>query len=702
MADGSTIFQFGPYDGENVLYLTSNSPSGSLVFSEPATYKSLSILAASAQGGGAGSMVIHFGDGSSSAPISFDASLYLTGGSPASDAAIANFGALASGGPFPSFGTLDNYQLPISVFYQTPVDLHGLGLDSNVIDSISFTIPANTGSTGIFAVSGTAIPFNGNYNLNVVASPLIGGSVTGGGSYPAGTTNTVTATPDEGYVFGNWTVNGNVVSASTNYTFALNGNETVVANFLTHFTVTTGVSPASGGSVTGGGLFLQESSIQLNAVTNGGYEFLGWSGDVGGTNNPLTVVVTRNLDITANFATPSGNILWTVVTNVPVYGSVKPNLNEKSLVAGKNYTLTATPSPGNIFVNWTGSITTNKNPLTLKATGDMLIQANFIPNPFLSIAGAYNGLFQMSSGVTLAAAGMVKGLSITSKGAYSGSLVFGGAAHPISGSFNAAGEATNIIKRTVAQGGAITVVLTAAASPEPQITGTVTGNFGASYLTAYRGTNAFGSGAYTMLIGPDYGNSPPVGSPGGDGCVAIADKTGAATLTGALADGTALSQTVTVSQDGYVPVYDSLYGGKGMLFGWVNLSSTNTGGVGLAWIHPSAKSGLYKNGFTNTISANQITIASWAQSLGVPAAVSLLDTIGDSIAVTNEAVNISTAGKISGNGVTGAIAPKTGIFSVTLKSGKSKIVGRGAMINATNGGGFFLTTSNAQAVKIGF
>jgi hypothetical protein len=42
----------------------------------------------------------------------------------------------------------------------------------------------------------------------------------------------VTATPNSGYTFANWTANGSVVSTSASYTFTLNSNVTLLANFI--------------------------------------------------------------------------------------------------------------------------------------------------------------------------------------------------------------------------------------------------------------------------------------------------------------------------------------------------------------------------------------------------------------------------------------------------------------------------------------
>lgn len=71
---------------------------------------------------------------------------------------------------------------------------------------------------------------------------------------------------------------------------------------------------------------------------------------------------------------------------------------------------------------------------------------------------------------------------------------------------------------------------------------------------------------------------------------------------------------------------------------------------------------------------------------------------------TNVTVSVAASGKVtglSGAPVSGSITPKTGLFTVTVGSGASKVTGHGAMLNDTNGGGYFLTKTNAQAVQFG-
>ena len=114
----------------------------------------------------------------------------------------------------------------------------------------------------------------------VQANPASTGSVNGGGSFATGSSVTVTATANSGYTFTDWTENGTVQSASPSYSFTLATNRTLVANFTanpTTNTVAVQASPASAGSVNGGGSFVTGSSVTVTATANSGYTFTNWT-----------------------------------------------------------------------------------------------------------------------------------------------------------------------------------------------------------------------------------------------------------------------------------------------------------------------------------------------------------------------------------------------------------------------------------------
>lgn len=72
------------------------------------------------------------------------------------------------------------------------------------------------------------------YTVTMSSNPPVAGSTAGAGTYPAGATVTITATPAAGYDFLNWTVAGAQVSVSPSYTFTISSDLAVVANFVPH------------------------------------------------------------------------------------------------------------------------------------------------------------------------------------------------------------------------------------------------------------------------------------------------------------------------------------------------------------------------------------------------------------------------------------------------------------------------------------
>ena len=69
------------------------------------------------------------------------------------------------------------------------------------------------------------------YTVNVSANPSNGGTVSGGGIFPQGEFCTVTALANSGYTFANWSENGSIVSTDDNYTFTVNSDRFLMANF---------------------------------------------------------------------------------------------------------------------------------------------------------------------------------------------------------------------------------------------------------------------------------------------------------------------------------------------------------------------------------------------------------------------------------------------------------------------------------------
>ena len=164
-----------------------------------------------------------------------------------------------------------------------------------------------------------------SYTINTSASPSYGGTVSGGGYYNGGESCTVTAQANDGYVFTNWIENGNVVSTNASYTFTVNSNRSLVANFQAQpqsFTINVSAYPTNGGTAAGGGTYNQGASCTVTATANVGYTFTNWTenGNVVSTQANYTFQVNNNRSLVANFIEVGGDNCNIVFDLMDSYG----------------------------------------------------------------------------------------------------------------------------------------------------------------------------------------------------------------------------------------------------------------------------------------------------------------------------------------------------------------------------------------------
>jgi PKD repeat protein len=209
-------------------------------------------------------------------------------------------------------------------------------------------------------------------NRTVAASvlPVGTGSVTGSGTYPEGSSATLTATPDATHMFAGWS--GDLSSAANPLTFTVGAqNYNVVANFaLRTFAVTASVSPVGTGSVTGAGSYTTGATATLSATPDATHIFTGWSGDLSGSANPVSFVVNSPINVTANFVAAS----FVLTTAANTGGTVTPG---GTYPAGTVVTIAATPDSTHRFINWTGDASGTAATTAVTLDRAKLVQANF-------------------------------------------------------------------------------------------------------------------------------------------------------------------------------------------------------------------------------------------------------------------------------------------------------------------------------------
>lgn len=159
------------------------------------------------------------------------------------------------------------------------------------------------------------------------ADPSVWGTITGAGDFPQGSSVTVNATANPGFIFTNWTKAGVVVSTIASYKFNMDGNVALVANFAPLISTNTvtivsylnGVASNLGGTTTGSGTYVMGTMATIRAFANSNYNFVNWTQDITTTANPHTFAVNTNVNIKANFTT-GGPIVG------PAIGPLLPSL----------------------------------------------------------------------------------------------------------------------------------------------------------------------------------------------------------------------------------------------------------------------------------------------------------------------------------------------------------------------------------------
>jgi len=332
------------------------------------------------------------------------------------------------------------------------------------------------------------------------------------------------------------------------------------------------------------------------------------------------VVSAYAVDIAGNkSATNTASFVCVVTDQLVVQATgpctLSPNYNNQVLEIGNSYSTTVTPGRGYVLSNWVGTvlgnvvIISNAPKLNFTMQSNLVLQANVIPNPFLSVKGPYNGLFGQTNRLQEGSGFFT--LTLTTNGAYSGSLKPGSSSYPLSGQFDVAGRAINVVSRTRANAWVVGLGLDFGAQQlRGWVSNGVPGGWVADLLAdravfdAQANPATQYAGKYTLSIPGAINQDGTV--PLGDGYLTLTvDAGGQMTYTGSLADGTAVGPvSVPISGEGYVPLYAPLSSGKSSVWSWLSLD-TNRPGAGLSgwlsWIRPAQAGAYYRAGLTNEV-----------------------------------------------------------------------------------------------------
>lgn len=151
---------------------------------------------------------------------------------------------------------------------------------------------------------------------------------------------------------------------------------------------------AANGNVTlnpAGGTYDAGATVIATATPGDGYKFTGWSGDLSGATNPVSVLMDKNMNVTANFALITYTLKATASN-----GDIAMNPEGGVYTPGTVVTLTVTPKTGYTFNGWSGDLTGTANPATITLDKNKSVTANFKAVNYTLATSATNGSVSLS------------------------------------------------------------------------------------------------------------------------------------------------------------------------------------------------------------------------------------------------------------------------------------------------------------------
>ncbi len=486
-------------------------------------------------------------------------------------------------------------------------------------------------------------------------------------------------------------------SSGTNLSFAVSDTDTPVANLSASVSAdNSSLFPYGNAVLSGAGASRVLRLIPALNQTGVSRVSVYASDDTGhATTNTITVVVVPD---------PMARTL-TLLTNGN--GTISPDLAARTLTVGKVYSITAKPALGNLFVGWAGDLASTSPKLTFTLVSNMVLQASFIPDPVYLSGGSYSGLFAESAGVRVGSAGYFTA-SLTRSGKYSGRVKVGGGSYPISGKINFQCQATNHIKR-----GTNLLTLEFRADQAGHLYGQVSQDTWLAPLEANRAvvhpksSPAPQAGRYTFLL-PGQAGDPVLPEGHSYGTVKVSAG-GVTSIVGTLADGTKISQGITLSEDGFWPIYFPLYAGKGVAVGWQAFTAKEDSDFDgwMVWIKQADSAArFYQAGFEYQRHLYGLT---YLPPTGTNAVLNVASYIDVPFGGGNLAANFDNAITLGrGNTITNLSANKlslqfstaTGLFSgkVTDRAENKTWAFGGAILQKENVGYGFLTGTNKSSI----
>jgi uncharacterized repeat protein (TIGR02543 family) len=187
-----------------------------------------------------------------------------------------------------------------------------------------------------------------------------------------------------GYVFVNWSGSIDRITDPSEriVTFEMGDERSITANFVQsdpHYAVTAIVEPNDGGYIQlsdpqPAGGYQANTSVTVSAIPTKGYVFYRWAGDLGGSDNPRTILMSEDKSFTAVF-----NPTVATSSNPSYGGSVRLSPESSNgYAAGTEVTITATAAKGYRFDAWEGDASGSNKSITITVDKAKTVSARFV------------------------------------------------------------------------------------------------------------------------------------------------------------------------------------------------------------------------------------------------------------------------------------------------------------------------------------
>ena len=254
------------------------------------------------------------------------------------------------------------------------------------------TAPAHTAIVDYFFNTDIPIvPEDGN-PMSVAVAVVGNGSVTKQPNktvYLCGEEVVLTATTVPGWSFGGWS--GDLTGNETPATVIVDAPKNVTATFTQDQYVLNVLIDNDG---VGGeqnavtktpdqATYVYGDQVQLTAVPQPGWTFVGWTGAVTGASPTVSLTMNESKTVTARFEQNKYDLTLNVINNgIGTGGTATVTPLKSDYVYGDVVTLQANTNPGWTFSGWSGAVTSTNPTAQLTITGDAVVNATFTQNQY--------------------------------------------------------------------------------------------------------------------------------------------------------------------------------------------------------------------------------------------------------------------------------------------------------------------------------